>query len=110
MNFFKKTFFICLILFCAAIIILINQTKADASNSNTWYVDDDLAECPFAEFSSIQSAVSNSDVLPGDEIIICPGNYNEEVIIDKYLKFESLKGASLTVLDGTGLSGSGFFI
>ena len=92
------------------LIILINQTKADASNSNTWYVDDDLTECPSAEFSSIQTAVSNPDVLSGDEIIVCPGNYNEEVIIDKILNIESSKGASMTVLDGTGFFGSGFLI
>jgi len=110
MKSFKKKFCLCLILFCLAIIILTLQTKVEASNSNTWYVDDDLVECPNAGFSSIQSAVSSPDVLPGDEIIICPGNYNEEVIINKYLKFESLKGASLTVIDGTGLSGSGFLI
>jgi len=42
-------------------------------------VDDDLVQCPTAQYMSIQAAVN--DAQPGDHIDVCPGTYHEQVII-----------------------------
>ena len=42
-------------------------------------VDDDLIECPTAQYTSIQMAVTAAQ--PGDHIDVCPGTYKEQVII-----------------------------
>src|SRR5207245_3789258 len=42
-------------------------------------VDDDLLLCPNAQYTSIQMAVNAAQ--PGDHIDVCPGTYNEQVII-----------------------------
>ena len=42
-------------------------------------VDDDLVQCPTAQFTSIQAAVTAAQ--PGDHIDVCPGTYMEQVII-----------------------------
>jgi parallel beta-helix repeat protein len=47
--------------------------------SHTLIVDNDLADCPNADFTSIQAAVLAAD--PGTKILICPGTYVEEVVI-----------------------------
>lgn len=50
-----------------------------ATAATTWLVDDDHLDCPAAQFTSIQSAVSAA--APGDHINVCPGTYAEQVII-----------------------------
>jgi parallel beta-helix repeat protein len=56
-------------------------------------VDDDHAQCPTAQFTSIQAAVLASG--PNDTVKVCPGNYTEQVRIDgaqhNGLKLESLQ-------------------
>jgi len=47
---------------------------------NMFIVDDDHAQCPNAQFTSIQAAVVASG--PGDQIKVCPGNYTEQVRIE----------------------------
>ena len=42
-------------------------------------VDDDLIQCPTAQYTSIQVAVTAA--APGDHIDVCPGTYNEQVTI-----------------------------
>src|SRR5437899_12434298 len=42
-------------------------------------VDDDLVQCPTAQYMSIQAAVH--DAQPGDHIDVCPGASHEQVII-----------------------------
>jgi parallel beta-helix repeat protein len=42
-------------------------------------VDDDHAQCPDAQYTSIQAAVD--DAGPGDRIKVCPGTYQEQVTI-----------------------------
>lgn len=48
-----------------------------------WTVDDDRKQCRYAQFSSIQSAINAAH--PGDTIKVCPGLYEESVIVDKRL-------------------------
>src|SRR5260370_29937913 len=44
-------------------------------------VDDDRADCPEADFTSIQAAVAAA--APGDEIVVCAGIYREQVTVSK---------------------------
>jgi len=46
---------------------------------STLMVDDDKVQCPKADFTSIQAAVTAAK--PGDTIKVCPGTYNEQVTI-----------------------------
>jgi parallel beta helix pectate lyase-like protein len=46
---------------------------------NMYIVDNDLAQCPNAAYTSIQAAVNASG--PGDQIRVCPGTYLEQVLI-----------------------------
>jgi len=45
----------------------------------TLLVDDDLMQCPTAQYTSIQAAVTAAG--PGDHIDVCPGTYTEQVVI-----------------------------
>ena len=55
------------------------QLETRAMLSTTHFVDDDLADCPKAEFTSIQAAVTAAS--PGDRIRVCEGVYREQVTI-----------------------------
>ncbi len=44
-------------------------------------VDDDRADCPNADFNSIQAAVEAA--APGDRILVCAGTYHEQVTVPK---------------------------
>ncbi|MGB7686303.1 MAG: hypothetical protein WBL45_11040 [Solirubrobacterales bacterium] len=46
-----------------------------AANAATLAVDDDRAQCPAAQFTSIQAAVDAA--APGDTVTVCPGRYVE---------------------------------
>jgi parallel beta-helix repeat protein len=56
-------------------------------------VDDDLVDCPNAQFTSIQAAVNASG--PHDTVKVCPGTYREQIRIVGHvhdgLRIESLK-------------------
>lgn len=75
--------------------------RESEAHTNCWggchpsriYVDDDLTECPDADYVSIQDAVDASD--PGDVVIICPGTYNEQV---KILHDLTLRGRNAVTL------------
>jgi len=43
--------------------------------AGTLVVDNDFADCPQADFNSIQAAVLAAQ--PGDQILVCPGVYTE---------------------------------
>jgi len=49
--------------------------------AGTLVVDNDFAECPQADFNSIQAAVVGAK--PGDKILACPGHYLETVEVTK---------------------------
>lgn len=60
---------------------------AHGDDGETLVVDDDLM-CPHATYTSIQVAVNNAE--PGDEILVCPGIYREQVKITIPLEIEGI--------------------
>src|SRR5688572_19660743 len=58
----------------------IGVAASSGDGPNMFIVDDDLAQCPNAAFTSIQAAVVASG--PGDQIRVCPGDYFEQVRIE----------------------------
>jgi len=66
----------------------------------TWYVDDDYAQCPDANFSTIQQAINNAT--DDDVIIVCDGTYYESINITKPLTIRSVNGPGVTFIDGGG--------
>lgn len=70
-------------------------------------VDVDKVQCPTAAYTSIQAAVNAAN--PGDFIRVCPGNYPEQVTIDKSLIIRADNGVlvkpSALTSNATGPSG-----
>ena len=64
--------------------------SAGSAFGATLQVDDDGAQCPNADFTSVQAAVTAAS--PGDTVKVCPGTYEEQVRIEDKdkLKLESL--------------------
>jgi nitrous oxidase accessory protein NosD len=56
-----------------AVAVLVATTAGTASASATLLVDDDGAQCPNADYTSIQAAVDAAS--PGGTVIVCPGVY-----------------------------------
>lgn len=50
------------------------------------FVDDDHVQCPGAQYSSIQAAVTAAN--PGDTVNVCSGTYNEQVTVTKKLNIQ----------------------
>jgi parallel beta-helix repeat protein len=70
--------------------------------STVLVVDDDGAECPRANFTSIQAAVTEAE--PGSTILVCAGVYEEQVLIDKNdLRLLAKGKPGTVVLDGLDL-------
>lgn len=62
-------------------------------------VDDNGADCPRANFTSIQAAVAEAE--PGSTILVCAGVYEEQVLIDKNeLRLLATGKPGTVVLDG----------
>jgi parallel beta-helix repeat protein len=65
----------------------------------TLVVDNDFADCPQADFNSIQAAVDAAE--PGDKILVCRGTYLETVVVTKDdLRIEAQAAPGEVVLDG----------
>ncbi|WP_340820580.1 PKD domain-containing protein [Methanolobus sp. WCC4] len=65
------------------------------ATAETITVDDDIGS---AEYTSIQAAINASS--PGDTILVYPGNYIENVDVNKQLTITSTDGASVTNISG----------
>jgi len=75
----------------------------------TFVVDNDFADCPQADFNSIQEAVTAAQ--PGDKILVCPGTYPETVEVNKPdLQIEAQAAPGEVVLEGTGTRPVGFHL
>ncbi|NQE05560.1 NitT/TauT family transport system substrate-binding protein [ANME-1 cluster archaeon GoMg1] len=83
-----------ILIICAAILFLCFVGTASAK---TWYVDDDLQDFPYADFTKIQDAVNIA--LPRDTIIVYNGTYYENVDVDKQL---NLTGIGMPVVNASG--------
>jgi parallel beta-helix repeat protein len=69
----------------------------DAPSPRTWYVDDDLADYPAADFTNIQEAVDAAS--SGDTIIVYSGTYTENVDVNKdRLAIQSQNGPGATIV------------
>lgn len=55
--------------------VVLNDNVADPFANTSWVVDDDKAQCPTANFTSIQQAVDFA--APWDTIVVCEGVYEE---------------------------------
>src|SRR5947207_1845730 len=84
--------------------------------ARTIVVDNDFADCPQADFNSIQLAVNVAE--PGDKILVCPGIYVENpppapaaVLITKSdLRIEAQGAPGDVILQGTSAQLAGFHL
>jgi len=60
-------------------LVTVGPNSSAAADSAMLIVDDDHADCPNAQFTTIQSAVAVA--APGDKIKVCRGTYVEQVMI-----------------------------
>jgi parallel beta-helix repeat protein len=91
------TFLIIGALLATVISLATFGSQALAEEPRTWYVDDDLQDCPDANFTKIQDAVNAAS--PGDTIIVCPGTYTENIDVNKdHLTIRSEEGAETTIV------------
>ena len=92
--------------FSTAALLVAYSTPAVAA---TWVVDNDFADCPQADFNSIQLAVAAA--LPGDKILVCPGTYAESVLVNKDdLRIEAQAAPGDVILQGTPAQQFGFHL
>jgi hypothetical protein len=78
-----------LIVLCVTAIV-----RTNAAASQTHLVSADQKICPTARYTSIQAAIDAS--LPGDVINVCPGVYNEQIVISKPV---TVNGVTVNSLD-----------
>ncbi len=78
--------------------------------ARTLVVDNDAAECPKAEYNTIQQAVAAAQA--GDKILVCPGLYRGTVVVETPdLRIEAKARPGEVVLQGTNAEGElGFLL
>gem|GEM_PF-2172024 len=95
-----------ILVICAAILFLCFVGSASAK---TWYVDDDLQDFPYADFTKIQDAVNIAS--PGDTVIVYNGTYYENVDVYKSLTIKSTSEKPAdTIVQAANLSNPAFHI
>jgi parallel beta-helix repeat protein len=94
----KAVFGIMLTLLLTSMFTLAFNIQPAKAEPRTWTVDDDRVQCPDADFTEIQDAVSVATA--GDTILVYQGSYTENVVVNKdYLTITSKNGAAFTVVD-----------
>jgi parallel beta-helix repeat protein len=73
----------------------VSVRQASAQGEMIWYVDDDLQDCPDADFTTVQQAVDAAS--PGDTIIVCSGTYSQNEIF-VYEQTTMIISPSVTVI------------
>src|ERR671923_1470144 len=77
------------------------SATAQELRPGTLVVDNDGADCPQAQFTTINAAVAAAS--PGDKILVCPGVYLETVEVTKPdLRIEAQAAPGDVKLQGTG--------
>jgi nitrous oxidase accessory protein NosD len=69
--------------------LLLAAPLAHANTSPTLTVDDNKVECPQAQYTTISAAVLAA--APGSTIKVCPGTYNEKVLVNKSLTLQGVR-------------------
>ena len=91
------------ILATIAVVVSLLHLQGVSAASTHWVNDDASsyalpgANCNNAGYSTIQAAVNAAS--PADVINVCPGTYNENVVIGKSLTVKSTGGASVTTVN-----------
>jgi len=79
---------------------------ASDAGQRTLLVDDDAADCPNADYNTIQAAVDAAD--PNTTILVCAGTYNERVVITgagkNGLRLLAKGAPGMVLLDGNNTS------
>src|SRR5215469_2757858 len=77
-----------------AILCVAAIARTNAVASQTHLVSTNQTICPTAQYTSIQAAIDAS--LPGDVVNVCPGVYDEQLVISKPI---TINGISVNSLD-----------
>lgn len=87
--------------FLALTIAVISFAGPKSAMAVTYTVDDpsDGVQCSGATFTTISAAVlaASSNPLTPDIIVVCDGNYVEQVVIDKSLTLQAAQGQTPTI-------------
>ena len=75
-------------------IIICMMFIASIAWSKIILVDDDLQDCPDADFTKIQEAIDAA--IPGDEVWVCPSVYEENITLIGNIKVIGVDGAEET--------------
>lgn len=65
-------------------------------SGKVWNVDNDGTDYPNPDFNEIQTAINS--VLPGDTLLVHPGTYNDNIIINKSISIISTTGYKHTAI------------
>ena len=81
-----------ILVICAVILVL---GFIGTASAKTWHVDDSGG----ANFTRIQDAINNECAIEGDMILVYPGIYSENVVVNKSV---TLKGIGHPIVDACG--------
>lgn len=93
-------------LFVFASLLFVGATST--GGTNVLVVDNDGADCPAADFTTIQGAVTAA--APGAKIMVCAGTYHERVLIETSGLTLKAKGAPGEVIVDADLIGNGITV
>jgi len=96
----KQASVVGLIILSTAVLTLAFSIRTAVAEPSIWFVDDDLQDCPDANYTRIHHAVEAAKA--GDSVIVYPGIYTENVNVNKSLIIESSDGIETTFVQPLG--------